>query len=69
MTDIKSRLKIDDENLKEINQFLLGKNNPLVDGVLEIVEKYGGVDEINRRASEARRINTSGIGVTTVEKK
>jgi hypothetical protein len=42
--------------LKEINRFLLQKDNPLVDGVLQIVEGYGGVDEINRKAREARRI-------------
>ena len=56
MADLKEKLRIDEENLKEINRFLLQKDNPLVDGVLQIVEGYGGVDEINRKAREARRI-------------
>jgi hypothetical protein len=56
LADLKEKLRIDEENLKEINRFLLQKDNPLVDGVLQIVEGYGGVDEINRKAREARRI-------------
>jgi hypothetical protein len=55
LVDIRERLRIDDENLKEVNEFLLRKDNPLVNSVLEIVEKYGGVNEINRRAREARK--------------
>jgi hypothetical protein len=46
---------IDETNLKAINQFLTQKDNPMVDGLLEIVGKYGGVDEINSKAKEARR--------------
>jgi len=49
-------LRIDEENLKEINDFLLRKDNPLVNELLRIVEKYGGVDEINRRAMENRKL-------------
>lgn len=56
MTDLSQRLKINEGNLKEINEFLVRKDNPLVSKVLEIVEKYGGVDEINRKAREARKI-------------
>jgi len=52
----KERLRIKEENLKEINDFLLREDNPLVNGLLKIVEKYGGVDEINRKAREARRL-------------
>ncbi len=57
MVDPRSRLKIDERNLKEVNDFLLRKDNPLVDGLLETLEKYGGVDEINRRAREAGRVD------------
>jgi hypothetical protein len=56
LANLKDRLKIDEENLKEINSFLLRKDNPLVDSVLQIVDKYGSVDEINRRAKEAQKI-------------
>jgi hypothetical protein len=50
-------LKIHEENLREINDFLLRKDNQLVNDLLEIVDKYGGVDEINYKAEEARRID------------
>jgi len=57
LTDLRSTLKITEENLKEVNDFLLRKDNQLVNGLLEIVDRYGGVDEINRRAKEAGRID------------
>ena len=56
LANLKDRLKIDEGNLREINSFLLRKDNPLVDSVLRVVDKYGSVDEINRRAREARKI-------------
>ena len=56
MADLRSRLKIHQENLEEINKFLLKKDNPLVNGLLEIVEKYGGANQINRKAKQARKI-------------
>jgi hypothetical protein len=52
----RENLRISEDNLKEINDFLLRKDNPLVNGVLEIVEKHGGVEEINRQANEARKL-------------
>jgi len=55
LADIRNKLKISTENLKEINDFLLRKDNPLVNGLLEIVDKYGGVEEINRKGKEAGR--------------
>jgi hypothetical protein len=56
LVDIREGLRIDEKNLKEVNEFLLRKDNPLVNGVLEIVEKYGGVKEINRKAREAWKL-------------
>jgi hypothetical protein len=55
---MRDRLAIDEERLREVNDFLLRKDNQLVNGLLEIVDRYGGVDEINRRARESRRIDT-----------
>jgi len=52
----RERLRIKESNLKEINDFLLRKDNPLTNGLLKIIEKYGGVDEINRNAKEARKL-------------
>jgi len=56
LNNLKKRLRIRDEDLREINDFLLRRNNPLVNDLLEIVEKHGGVDEINRRAREACKL-------------
>ena len=58
MVDYRRRLKINEDNLTEINQFLLKKDNPIVDEVLKTIEKYGGIDEINRKAKEAGRIDS-----------
>lgn len=52
----REKLRISEDNLKEINDFLLREDNPLVNGLLEIVEKHGGVEEINRQASEACKL-------------
>jgi hypothetical protein len=52
----REKLKISEDNLKEINDFLLRGDNPLVNGLLEIIEKHGGVEEINRQAKEARKL-------------
>ena len=52
MADLRKRLEIDEARLREVNDFLLSKDNKLVNGLLEVVDKYGGVDEINRKARE-----------------
>lgn len=57
MADLRGRLRIHEENLEEINKFLLRKDNPLVNRLLEILEKYGGVDQINRKATQARDLD------------
>jgi hypothetical protein len=56
LNNLKRKLRIDEEKLKQINDFILRKYNPLVNNLLETIEKYGGVDEINRKAKEARRL-------------
>ncbi len=56
MVDPRAELRINENSLKEINEFLLKKDNPLVNRLLEIVDKYGGVKEINKRANDARKI-------------
>lgn len=55
LSDLRKKLRIHEENLTEVNEFLLTKDNPLVDGLLEIVEKHGGVNEINRKAKQNRK--------------
>jgi len=53
---LRDKLRIRDKNLREINDFLVREDNPLINGLLKIVEKYGSVDEINRKAREARKL-------------
>jgi len=54
---LRHRLKIDAAKLAEINALLLDPDNPLINQLLEIVEKFGGPEEINHRAAEARRLD------------
>ncbi|MHA2082483.1 MAG: hypothetical protein ACXAEB_06665, partial [Candidatus Thorarchaeota archaeon] len=52
----REKLKIDAKRLKEINDFLVKEDNPLITGLIKVIEKYGGVEEINRKAVNARRL-------------
>ncbi|MDH5374260.1 MAG: hypothetical protein OEZ21_02185 [Candidatus Bathyarchaeota archaeon] len=65
MNNIKERLRIKDEKLREINDFLMREDNPLVNGLLRIVEKHGGVDEINRKAREASKLENLNARLRT----
>lgn len=56
MPDYREKLRIKEENLEEINEFLLKKDNPLINNLLKTIDKYGGVDEINRKAHEAGKL-------------
>ena len=53
MSDLRKCLQISPARLEEINHFLLDPNNPLINRLLEIVEKFGGPEEINRKARQA----------------
>jgi len=53
---MRSKLAIDEKRLKEINDFIIGPDNKLVNHLLDVVEKYGGPEEINRKAKEAGKI-------------
>ncbi len=56
MTDFRLNLKIDEKRLEEINDFLLRDDNPIVNSVLDVVDRYGGVEEINRKANESGKV-------------
>jgi len=56
LADLRKRLKVSEDRLEEINDFLLGKENPFVNNLLDVVDKYGGVDEINRKAKESGKL-------------
>jgi len=53
---IRDKLVIDEKRLKEINNFIKDPNNKLINDLIAIVEKYGGPEEINRKAREARKL-------------
>ncbi len=54
--DIRRKLAIEDKRLDEINAFLLNSENKLINDLLAVVEKYGGPEEINRKARETSKI-------------
>jgi hypothetical protein len=55
-SDLRNRLRISAERLDEINTLLLDPNTQVINDFLAVVEKYGTVEEINRKAEEARRL-------------
>jgi uncharacterized protein YihD (DUF1040 family) len=54
MADLRSALRISTQRLEEINVLLTDPDNPTVTELLKVVERYGGPQEINRKAAEAR---------------
>jgi len=54
--NLRDRLKIEKEALDEINALLLDPESRVVNDFLAVVEKYGSVEEINRKAEEARQL-------------
>jgi hypothetical protein len=55
-SDLRSRLEISQEHLQQINDLLLDPTTRVVTDFLNVVEKYGSVEEINRKAQEARHL-------------
>jgi hypothetical protein len=58
MNALREQLTISRSRLDEVNQLLADPKNPLVNGLLEIVKRYGGPEKINRRAEEAGRLDS-----------
>lgn len=56
MTSLQDKLKINEKNLVSVNDFLLDPANPLIKGLMQVIEKYGKPEEINKKAAEARKI-------------
>ena len=53
---LRERLRIAPARLDEINTLILDPNSRAINDFLAVVEKYGGVEEINRRAEQARQL-------------
>jgi len=58
MADLRSALRISTQRLEEINALLTHPDNPTVSELLQVVERYGGPQEINRKAAEARNLDS-----------
>jgi hypothetical protein len=57
MKELRKKLKITDKALETVNKFLVDEDNILINNLFEIIEKYGGVEEINKRAKEASELD------------
>jgi hypothetical protein len=55
-SDLRNRLRISEDHLNEINALLLDPSTQAINDFLAVVDKYGTVEEINRKAEEARRL-------------
>ncbi len=56
MPDLRSVLKISTQRIDELNALLTDPNNPVISGLIKVIERYGGPQEINRRAAAAARL-------------
>ena len=53
---MKEKLAINSKVLYEVNKFLTKKSNPVIDRIIEIVDKYGGPKKINDLAQKSGKI-------------
>ena len=58
MSDLRERLRIDEAQLRAINDFLLDPGNEVVNRFLEVVDRYGTPEEINAKARAARNLES-----------
>ena len=49
MSDIRKKLEIPKEALESVNKFFLDENNPLINDLLNLLDKYGGIEDINKK--------------------
>ena len=67
MEDLRQRLRISEDRLNEVNALLTDPNNETIGRILEIVEKYGGPQAINRKAAEARKFENLMIRLKQID--
>ena len=63
MSKLRNLLKIADIRLEEINALLTDPGNELINDLLEVIEEYGGPQEINRKAEEAGKLENLMAGL------
>lgn len=56
--ELRKKLAIEKRRLDEINDYILNKENKLVNDLLAVVDKYGGPAQINQKAKESRNIDS-----------
>jgi len=56
VSDLREKLRIDSKPIEEINAFLLDPSNEIINQLLEVIDKYGGVAEINRKHADAGKL-------------
>ena len=54
--NIRNKLTITNRRLDEINAFLTDPDNKLVNNLLSVIDKYGGPEEINKKARESGKL-------------
>jgi len=52
MEALRDKLKLTADRMDEINNFIMDPNNKLVNDLLDLIDKYGGIEEIKRKAKE-----------------
>jgi len=57
VNNLRDLIQISEDRIAEVNALLTDPDNHVVGRLLEIVEKYGGPQEINRKAAEASRFD------------
>jgi hypothetical protein len=55
--DLRSKLQISQQRLDEVNALLMDPHSRVVSDFLQVVAKYGTVEEINRQARQARDLS------------
>ena len=55
-SELRKRLALAPAGIAAVNALLTGPDNPLVEGLLDLIDRYGGVAEINRKAAQADRL-------------
>jgi hypothetical protein len=63
MADLRNLLKISGNRLAEINALLTDPDNELINELLEVIEAFGGPQEINRKAQEAAKLENLMAGL------
>ena len=58
MTDLRSRLEITPDRIDALNNILLNPDMEIINEFLDVVQKYGTPEEINAKATEARKMDS-----------